>query len=909
MMKGRSLRVTAHGALAPLPLFAAVKKHRCVNGRGALASVAGAITLLVGLLSVGVPAASAAECPNELLRQENGSTRLPDCRAYELVTPADMNGSGVETTFAVRGDGEALAYGTLNAFGEDAQSSITAKWLATRTPQGWLSTGLNPATTARVPTAYDEPVALAFSADLSQILIGTRYPVDPEDASPFVNTSISGNADLYLGKVDGAFAWVSHGEKLPDASGIDRALGGASANLERIFFETKEPLTREAEVEAADAKKHIEEELAQFETEEAPEWKIEAAKRELEQFVGIQNLYEWDDGTVTAVNLNDEGKLMPGGAGVGTDRGVVGAFYANGEYLEGNDNQGHPSNPSAVSKDGKVVFFTAPVEPANAPRQVYVRVDGERTEHASRCQVAACESEGKREGAPNGALFLAASSDGSTVLFYSENQLTEGAPEGGGIYRFAVASETLSFVTSVDTGTTKAEIGESSFNGHHGGLLAFSEDLSYLYICNGGGNVSLYHDGAVKPVATVLCDAAGEGGEFGEPTVARPGVASGGVNGIEQGEPAVTPDGGWMFSTEAGSHDVQEGQEEIALGETDEVLCEHGAIPYYCSEAEQEIADGHRTIEEGKEFSSYNNQGHAEVYLYEPGGGALRCLSCRPDGAPAQGDSYLDRGATAASGVEINPAGQYGVAVRNLTTSGARAFFVSEEPLVSQDVNGNQDVYEWERGGTGTCMSSTAGWSAASGGCVYLISSGTSSLGAVLEGVSAEGESVFFSAYSRLVPQDTGAELVLYDARVNGGFAAPQEPSPCQSGETCRSWGLSANVFGSPASAALTGSGNLQPPKRGRGLKQTHERHRSLRACKRRHREDRSRRARCERKARVTPRQKLRSALTGCIRRSNRRRADCRRAAQRSHQRSHASRWRGRASGKRTRASRGRNTR
>ena len=45
-------------------------------------------------------------------------------------------------------------------------------------------------------------------------------------------------------------------------------------------------------------------------------------------------------------------------------------------------------------------------------------------------------------------------------------------------------------------------------------------------------------------------------------------------------------------------------------------------------------------------------------------------------------------------------------------------FFVSLEGLVPQDINEEQDVYEWERPGTGGCTESD--------GCVYLLSGGTS---------------------------------------------------------------------------------------------------------------------------------------------------------------------------------------
>lgn len=791
------------------------------------------------------PSASAA-CPNEAIRVEQGSTGLPDCGAYEMVSPPDMNGNGVETTYAVRADGEALVYGTINAFGQ-TQSSIAGKWLAKRTPQGWISTSLNPPTLGRSPTAYDEPVAMAFSSDLSVSLIGTRYPVDSLDASPYVTVSDPGNADLYLTEAGGDFTWVSHSGGLPDASGIDRALGGASADLKRIFFETKEPFTKEAEEQASAAKKVIEEEVARLEAEKAPLFKIRQKKHELEGFVGIQNLYEWHDGAVAPVNLSSEGRLIPGGAGVGRDYGVAAAFYSNGEYQAGDNNQGHPSDSTAVSESGRTVFFTAPVEPASAPRQLYARVDGENTVEASRCEASACEVEKERNGAPHGALFIAASPDGATVLFYSSDRLTEGAPEGGGIYRFQVASRTLSFLTSLQT---------SSIQSHHGGVLAVSGDLSYVYLCNGGGSVSVYHDGTVTPLATVLCSASTGAGGKGEPTAER--SSSGVLAGIDQGEPRLTPDSGWMFSTTAGPQDVQKGEEEVQAGrrklEEDETLCEAGAKPYYCEGgggmllAEADIQGGERTVEEGRQFSAYENDGHSEVYLYEPASAALRCLSCRAGGVPAQGDSYLDKTAVAigGSGAHQSPDG-YGIAVRNLAQSGGRAFFVSEDALALHDVNGNQDVYEWERVGTGGCTSASAAYRSASEGCVYLISSGASPAGAVLEGVSAEGEDVFFSTYASLVAQDAGTELELYDVRLDGGFPAQNAGASCNSASECKVAAVPAGTFGPPASTTVSGNDNLKParPKRPRreqrlkfalkrcAARYRHNRH-GLQLCKRR---------------------------------------------------------------------------
>ena len=44
---------------------------------------------LVALLGSGTPSAGAVSCPNEAIRAQQGSTYLPDCRAYEQVTPVD----------------------------------------------------------------------------------------------------------------------------------------------------------------------------------------------------------------------------------------------------------------------------------------------------------------------------------------------------------------------------------------------------------------------------------------------------------------------------------------------------------------------------------------------------------------------------------------------------------------------------------------------------------------------------------------------------------------------------------------------------------------------------------------------------------------------------------------------------
>ncbi|HYC81148.1 MAG TPA: hypothetical protein VEB65_05140, partial [Solirubrobacterales bacterium] len=555
-----------------------------------LRALAAAGLTLLALALVAAPSAGAAGCANEAFRSQ--SPQLADCRAYEMVSPVDMNGNGIEQAFAIGADGNGVVYGTLNAFG-DAQSSIAAKWVARRGAGGWSQASLNPLTGGRVPSAYDEPVVMAAAGDLSQILIGSRYPFDPFDQAPYLNFVKPGNGDVYRVHPGGASEWISHGSLLPDPTGLDRALGGASADLSRVFFETKEPLTSEA-----------------------------SASTEV-------NLYESNRGALRSVNVDATGNLIPGGAGIGRGRGAGAAFYP-GEFSGGNVYQGHPVDASAVSADGRVVFFTAPLEPTTTQPQLYASVDG-ATVLASRCRVGACAG----EPAPSGALFVVAPEDGSAAIFYSPDQLTAGAPVGGGIYRFDLASGGLAFLTAVG-------IGDAS---NHGGVLAASADGSQLYLCENGEGVSHYHlaTGTLTQIAAVPCDA-GAAERDPEPSAFRAGTELPGPTSLKQGEPHVTPTAGYLFVTT-----------------------------------------------EGGKIDGYESGGHSQVYLYEPGWPAPRCISCRPDGAPAAGDALLNEEAVArgSSGFTPTPVSS-GVAVRNLTADGSRAFFVSSEPLVPADVNGNQ---------------------------------------------------------------------------------------------------------------------------------------------------------------------------------------------------------------------------
>jgi hypothetical protein len=153
------------------------------------------------------------------------------------------------------------------------------------------------------------------------------------------------------------------------------------------------------------------------------------------------------------------------------------------------------------------------------------------------------------------------------------------------------------------------------------------------------------------------------------------------------------------------------------------------------------------------------------------------------------------------------------VLTRNLSADGSRVFFETSEALVSRDVNGQTDVYEWEADGTGTCTSANGTFDSASGGCLFLISTGQSGQASHFGDASVDGSDVFFLTRQALVSQDQDENGDVYDARVGGGMPG-QNPLPAVSScarEACGAPGEAPPAFGSPASVSVLGPGNLAP--------------------------------------------------------------------------------------------------
>jgi hypothetical protein len=138
-------------------------------------------------------------------------------------------------------------------------------------------------------------------------------------------------------------------------------------------------------------------------------------------------------------------------------------------------------------------------------------------------------------------------------------------------------------------------------------------------------------------------------------------------------------------------------------------------------------------------------------------------------------------------------------------------FFDSYEGLVPQDTNGAEDVYQFEPPGVGECTASSATFVVASGGCVGLVSSGTSPEESWFFDASQSGGDVFFLTAAQLSHSDTDTALDIYDAHEcqSGEDCSPAPPAPvpaCE-GDACQS-PVAAPEDPTPGSLTYSGPGN-----------------------------------------------------------------------------------------------------
>jgi hypothetical protein len=236
----------------------------------------------------------------------------------------------------------------------------------------------------------------------------------------------------------------------------------------------------------------------------------------------------------------------------------------------------------------------------------------------------------------------------------------------------------------------------------------------------------------------------------------------------------------------------------------------------FLSEAELTAYDTHDAV---------SGQRDVEVYLYDASTDRLVCVSCNPSGARPVGSIEADNTVVPGLSVAARVPGwerhassgqQFTVRQPRYLSDSGRLFFDSVDVLVPKDVNGVEDVYEYEPTSTGSCTAASTAFAERSDGCVNLVSSGTSPVASEFMDASESGGDVFFLTQARLAPQDYDTAYDVYDAHecTNTApcVAVPPAPPSCDTEASCKASPTpQPALYGTPASATFSGTGNLTP--------------------------------------------------------------------------------------------------
>jgi hypothetical protein len=247
-----------------------------------------------------------------------------------------------------------------------------------------------------------------------------------------------------------------------------------------------------------------------------------------------------------------------------------------------------------------------------------------------------------------------------------------------------------------------------------------------------------------------------------------------------------------------------------------------------------------------------------EVYLYDALGKRLICASCNPTKARPVAPPVKESSESISGSVPTWARDEHEITwpyqPRYLSDSG-RLFFDSSDALVPQDIDGTEDVYEFEPPGTGSCTAALSTYVEAMGGCLSLISSGASSEESSFVDASESGADVFFRTSAKLAPQDFDTAMDIYDAHecsvaVPCFPAAPVSPPICATGDACKPAPTpQPGLFGPAPSATFSGAGNVHAPAtapsvKPKSLTKAQKLARALRSC--RQKRPRRRRRSCE---------------------------------------------------------------
>jgi hypothetical protein len=712
-------------------------------------------------------------CPNEQRRGEQPyGLKLPDCRAYEMASPLITLGNDASSPYfrsyaRAAVSGEAVTYQSYGVFANPIGSTVDNQYVSRRGPEGWSTQNVTP---LHHPNTTD---------------IRNPYPgaiFTPELTAGITTTTAALVAGAPEGAEEGSRSYTSYRYEFANqffqylGDGESGTVAAASTDLSHVVNNNYEYYYH------------------------SPEFWVE----------------EWVNGTLVKVSVNNKGEEMSASSG----------------------------GPNAISADGHRVFF----ESGGA---VYLRENAEQAQSplggGGECTVAtdACTIEvnasqktdgfGPKGVDPNrgSASYAGASADGSKVFFTSNQELTNEANTGvsdrqevvvenaeGGTFTLTFKGQTtapipynassaelqsaLETLSSVGAGNVAVSGGyEVTFKGTLAGseqppLTAGGSSLT-------GGTAHVRVQALERPGIDLyeydvedgkLTDLTPDAAEMeGARVIASQTVAFQAEEVVK-----ISQDGSYVYFAAKG--DLRgpggttlrnsQGSEPVA-GESNFYVAHNGATRFIGTGGSHLVtaADGtHLAFESTGKLTGYDNseaeggecyygsQGGSscskasEVYIYDAETGILECASCNPTGARPGGNSTPEA-----------------------VTEDGVVFFNSSDALVPHASDGRQNVYEYENGH------------------VQAISDVAGGFESFFLATDPSGNNVFFGSADQLLPEDTSNSVVVWDARVGGGYPVANTPPPCNSGDSCKPPPTpQPALFGEPASATFSGPGDIATP-------------------------------------------------------------------------------------------------
>lgn len=598
-----------------------------------------AVAAVVAGAAGAAPALAADACANADIRAVQHAS-LPDCRAYEMVSPVDKAGFSVTTDdgssyvegnhprgLTVLQGGDGFAYSAGGAVNDpQSQAGLGIPYRSLRSPDGWTSKPINGPIGPPAPMLLAMGSNPAISTDGSRSLLASPAALT-DGAWPCTATEfMCSNSNLYVQDNETfdrklIVGWALDGEKPTDSSYVAET----SDDLGTVTFTS------------------------------------------LDRFVpgavqGVYNLYEWqDDGTARGqlrlVGIDEHGDPLPGGSVPG--QGAHAATNVVSRTLSG---------------DGRRIIFSS-------AGQVYLREDGESTVRVSRSQRTTPDPDGPQEAK----YWTAEDAHASSVFIGSGEKLTDDSTAEAGkanLYRYDVDSGRLTDLT--------AGVGPAGLLG----VMGSSEDGRTVYFGATGqlvpgkgveGDANLYRwhddgtpDGAITFVATVGSVADTESHILanwanGLQTIPPPSISSDGrFVGFVANRPLTGSDTG--DTVQVYRYDAQ--QDEVLC-----VSCAPDGNPATASSdfRQTERSDQYRVLSEDgvvafqttQSLDPADTNGVRDVYLYTDGRPQLISTGSDPSLS-----TYL-----------------------GMSANGDDVFFATRQRLVEQDLDGLADVYVARVGG------------------------------------------------------------------------------------------------------------------------------------------------------------------------------------------------------------------